>query len=63
MQIFLLIRRFITELKHFLNPFPGTLGDEVTNFGGATQGQSQMKSKKRKLTPKKKKGGKKRKFV
>lgn len=42
--------------------FSGTLGDEVTNFGGATQSQK-IKNKKRKLTPKKKGGGKKKKFV
>ncbi|KAG4070565.1 hypothetical protein HA402_011952 [Bradysia odoriphaga] len=39
----------------------GTLGDEVTNFGGSKQSQS--KGKKRKQTPKKKGGSKKRKFV
>lgn len=43
--------------------FPGTLGDEVTNFGGAQSQSQKMKSNKRKSTPKKKGGGKKRKFV
>lgn len=52
----------VSKTNNFKFHFPGTLGDEVTNFGGATSGQSQ-KNKKRKSTPKKKAGGKKRKFV
>lgn len=44
----------------FLINFTGTLGDEITNFGGQS---ITNKNKKRKLTPKKKGGGKKRKYV
>ncbi|KAJ6647495.1 Neuroguidin-A [Pseudolycoriella hygida] len=40
----------------------GTLGDEITNFGGDSQSQK-SKNKKRKLTHKKKAGVKKRRFV
>jgi len=48
--------------KHRYNKLTtlGTLGDEITNFGGQSL---TSKSKKRKITPKKKGGGKKRKFI
>lgn len=44
----------------FIITFSGTLGDEITNFGSTSLTN---KSKKRKITPKKKGGGKKRKFI